>query len=271
MDKNTKILLVGCGKMGSAMLKGWLDNKHPKKNIHIIEKISANTLPATTYENPAEIEKGWKPDVIVFAIKPQEADFALPEYAKFTNALFISIMAGKSIASMQKHLGKKAAIVRAMPNLPASIGMGITAYVANKSVTAHQKEISYQLFNAFGTAIEVQKEAAMDAVTAISGSGPAYLFYFIECFVQAAKKVGLEEHTARVLAMATIRGSAGLVNEKLQNQNFNDIQQLRKDVTSKGGTTEAALDVLMDKKSGLLQLLTRAVNAAKNRSKSLSS
>ncbi|NDF12434.1 MAG: pyrroline-5-carboxylate reductase [Proteobacteria bacterium] len=264
MSKTTKILLVGCGKMGSAMLKGWLEAGYKKEHIRVVDE-AASRLPVKSYDKPSAIERTFKPDVVVFAIKPQVAAEVLPLYAGYKGALFLSIMAGKTIATMKRKLGNNAAVVRAMPNLPAMVGEGIS--VATGKVSTAQRATALALLRSVGQAEWVAKEELMDAVTAVSGSGPAYVFHWVEAMHKAATDMGLPTNVAEALVKQTLKGSVALMADS----NIKEIQQLRKDVTSKGGTTEAALEVLMNTKSGLLQLLSRAIRAAKKRSKSLSS
>lgn len=200
-----------------------------------------------------------KPDVIVFAVKPQQMATLLPAYASRFGVipLYLSIAAGKTLAWLAGHLGKNASIVRAMPNTPALIGEGMTALVAATHVPAAQKNIAEALMGAAGKTLWVEDEAWMDGVTAISGSGPAYVFLFMEALTHAAMECGLSEPVAVELVRQTVRGSALLAEKKA-------FSALRRQVTSPGGTTEAALTVLM-KNNQFEQLLVEATKAAAKR------
>lgn len=267
MAKGKKILLVGCGKMGEALLSGWLSGGAVKSsNIVVVEPIS-DAL--TKYEVKViadinELEGGFIPDVIFFAVKPQIMPDMLPKYREFVGSLFVSIAAGRSLAFLEENLGNNAAIVRAMPNLPALISRGVTVMVRNDNISPMQADICTELLEAVGQAHWVDDEGLMDAVTAISGSGPAYVFYFMECLTEAGIKLGLPKELAESLAYETVIGGAELAHESEHPANI-----LREHVTSPGGTTEAALRVLMSE-NGMKKLLIDAALAAKNRSRELS-
>lgn len=253
-----KILLVGCGNMGGAMLARWQagDIKNTYKFTIVT---SINQQPTTS---------NLTPDIIVFAVKPQTLADILPEYkTRFgVSPLYISIAAGKTINFFAERLGEDAKIIRAMPNTPALVGKAITALCASENVNDAQRQTATKLMEAFGKALWVE-EKNMDAVTAISGSGPAYLFLFLEALTKAGVSVGLEENIAKELAVATVHGSIHLV-EKSTEKTGNDFETLRKNVTSKGGTTQSALEVLMHE-NALEKLLQQAVQAAVKRAKEL--
>jgi pyrroline-5-carboxylate reductase len=264
------LILVGCGQMGSAMLRGWIAGGAAERLI-VVEPAG---LPAALssapeiawYETPAELPDGLAPDAVVFAIKPQIIDDVLPPYRRWTrpSTVFLSIAAGKTIAGLARHLGD-AAIVRAMPNTPAAIGRAITVACANARVTAAQRALCDGLLAAIGDSAWVDDEALMDAVTAVSGSGPAYVFLLIEALAEAGVKAGLPADLALRLAGATVAGSG-----ELARRSEDSPARLRENVTSPGGTTRAALDVLMGA-DGLAPLLERAVAAATRRSRELAS
>jgi pyrroline-5-carboxylate reductase len=202
-------------------------------------------------------------DCIVLAVKPQSMDVVLSSCAKaHTGSLYLSIAAGKTLGYFEKHLGK-AAVVRAMPNTPALIRKGISALCANTYVNAQQKQLATSLLEAAGEVVWLNDEAQMDAVTAISGSGPAYVFLFMEALIAAGLAQELSEEIATKLALHTVRGSV-----KLAMKSDELLADLRKNVTSPGGTTEAALKVLM-KEDGLKALISKAVAAAIGRAKEL--
>lgn len=264
------VLLVGCGKMGGAMLDGWLGRGLlPEQAIIIEPKQTAGEalgcrpglriLPSV-----AALGEGMHPKVVVFAIKPQEVQAALADYQRFVgqDTVFLSIVAGKRIAGFEKGLGA-AAIVRAMPNTPAAIRQGITVAYANALVTQAQRGLCQRLLEAVGEMDWVGDEHLLDVVTAVSGSGPAYIFLFTECLAEAGIKAGLPASLAWRLARVTVSGSGALLRHSSEAPNV-----LRQNVTSPGGTTEAALHALMTG-GGLQVLLDQAVAAATARSREL--
>lgn len=260
------VLLIGAGKMGGAMLQGWLARGLPRDKITVIEPEPDKRLRALGERgltlNPARKAKA---SVIVLGVKPQTAPDVLAAAAKMTakDALVISIMAGRTIAFLEKAFPAGTAVVRAMPNLPASIGRGISVAVANKAVDRRMRNVAAGLLGAVGAVEWVEKEALLDAVTAVSGSGPAYVFLLAEALTSAAISAGLPADLAARLARETIAGSGELLK-----QSSIDAATLRKNVTSPGGTTAAALDVLMGP-GGMETLLTTAVAMATRRSREL--
>jgi pyrroline-5-carboxylate reductase len=258
------ILLVGCGKMGGALLAGW--KKRPSaETIAVIEPMAA-AMPkgVKRYAAIAALPKNFVPAVVVFAVKPQSLAEALPAYIRFAGkAVFLSIAAGKTLRFFARHLGDEAAVVRTMPNTPAAIGRGITVACANPNVTATQQKLCGRLLKAAGEVAWIDDEALLDPVTAVSGSGPAYVFLLIECLAEAGVAAGLPRDLALRLARATVAGSG-----ELARLSSDDASQLRKNVTSPGGTTEAALKVLMAD-NGLAPLMRRAIGAATVRSREL--
>jgi pyrroline-5-carboxylate reductase len=206
------------------------------------------------------------PDAVVFAVKPQVVDEVLPIYRRWARprTVFVSIVAGKTLAGLARHLGP-AAIVRTMPNTPAAIGRGITVGCANPLVTIEQRQLCEHLLAAIGESAWVEDEALLDAVTALSGSGPAYVFLLIEVLAQAGVAQGLPRELALRLARSTIAGSGELARVSEESP-----AELRENVTSPGGTTRAALDVLMAE-NGLEPLIRRAIAAAAARSRELAS
>jgi pyrroline-5-carboxylate reductase len=263
------LLLVGCGKMGGALLRGWLHRGIARRYIvvepgPIAADFAANPqveLLAAADKVPADFATG----VIVLAVKPQVMIEVLPGYGRFAHsgALFLSIAAGKTLGFFARFLGERAAVVRAMPNTPAAIGRGIAVACANAAVAPAQRTLAERLLAAVGEVGWVADEALMDAVTAVSGSGPAYVFLLIECLAKAGVAAGLPEDLASRLARATVAGAGELA--RLSEQSA---AALRETVTSPGGTTRAALDVLMGQEE-LERLLTRAVLAAAMRSREL--
>lgn len=258
------LVLAGAGKMGGAMLTGWLaQGLDPKKVIVVDPYLSGDirTLePKGVRLNPTLREPA---STLVVALKPQtfhEAGNALKDYAS-PQTLVVSIMAGVTVASLEDVVG--GAVVRAMPNTPAAVGRGITVAVPAKSVTADQRAIADALLRATGGVEWVEDEALMDAVTAVSGSGPAYVFLLAEEMAKAGVAAGLPQHLATRLARETVSGSGELLR-----QSDLDSAVLRQNVTSPNGTTAAALGVLMGN-GGFNELLTKAIAAATARSKEL--
>ena len=265
----TEILLVGCGNMGQALVHGWLDQGFNSEDIRVVEpnetvQIELSSTGVQCYDLLERLPNNYSPEVIFFAIKPQIMETTIPAYAKFNStALFISIAAGKTVNFLENHLGTKTAIIRVMPNTPASIRKGISGAFANSNSTEHQKKICHQLMSAVGEFCWLEHEDLINAVTALSGSGPAYVFLFSEYIANAGKLLGLSEELSERLARMTIFGSGALLCHSNESA-----ATLRKKVTSPGGTTEAALDILM-KNNTLKILLEDSILQASARSKEL--
>jgi pyrroline-5-carboxylate reductase len=263
------LLLVGCGKMGGALLGGWLERGVAARYVVVEPGPGAepfrNRPGVEALGSPAMLAPGLNPDVVVLAIKPQMMTAALGEYRRFAagDALWLSIAAGKTLAFFTRALGEAPAMVRAMPNTPAAIGRGISVAFAGSRVSAAQRATADRLLAAVGEVAWVEQEGLLDAVTAVSGSGPAYVFLLIECLAEAGIAAGLPADLAQRLARATVAGAGELARLSPESA-----AQLRENVTSPGGTTRAALDVLMAE-NGLDPLLTRAVLAATKRSREL--
>lgn len=270
LSVNGTVVLAGAGKMGTALMQGWLARGLPASSIIIQEpSLSAETA-AVVKEHGLRVAAELSaldapPAVIVAAVKPQVMDDVFAPLAKLAGpeTVVLSIAAGRSIASFEKHLPKGTAVVRAMPNTPAAIGRGITGAVGNAHLTDAQKSVCSALLGAVGDVVWVPDESLIDAVTAVSGSGPAYVFLLAECLAEAGVKAGLSADTAMQLARATVSGAGELLHQLPL-----DAATLRKNVTSPGGTTAAALSVLM-RDDQLQALLTEAVLAAKERGRVL--
>ena len=263
------LLLVGCGKMGGALLSGWLDRGIAPADIEVIEPDPAGADIAReagirVYAGPAALPADFRPQTVIFAVKPQILDGVAPEFRRFAapGTLFLSIAAGKAISFFEGALSAEAAIVRAMPNTPAAVGRGITVACANAAGAA-RRDAATALLGAVGEVAWIEDEGLMDAVTAVSGSGPAYVFLLIECLAKAGAAAGLPAELADRLALATVAGSGELARLATDPP-----ARLRENVTSPGGTTAAALEVLMGAE-GLCPLLDRAVAAAAGRSREL--
>jgi pyrroline-5-carboxylate reductase len=261
---DSTILLVGCGKMGGALLAGWLDRGMKPADIRVVEPAPIREKRVAVVTKAGGLPKEFKPDAIVFAVKPQSLDEVAPAYRSYADqAAMLSIVAGKTIASLARHLGDRAAIVRSMPNTPAAVRRGITVACANARASAAQRAICESLLQAVGEVAWVEDETLLDPVTAVSGSGPAYVFLLIECLEKAGVEAGLPAALAAKLARATVSGSGELA--RLSEESA---AKLRENVTSPGGTTAAALQILMGK-DGLGPLMTKAVAAATRRSREL--
>jgi pyrroline-5-carboxylate reductase len=265
---NETVLLVGAGKMGGALLEGWLALGLEPRHAAVLEPQPSRELSALSGRglrlNLAADAVG-EVSAIVIAVKPQTAPEVLPALASYVGAgtVVVSIMAGRTLAFLEQALSRRAAVVRAMPNTPAAIGRGITVAVPNPRVPARQRELVDALLSATGAVEWVADEALMDAVTAVSGSGPAYVFLLAEALAQAGTSAGLPADLAARLARATVAGSGELLARSAL-----DPMTLRQNVTSPGGTTAAALEVLLAP-HGLAQLMERAVVAATVRSRQL--
>ncbi|MBP2311993.1 pyrroline-5-carboxylate reductase [Azospirillum soli] len=270
MAQGCTLLLVGCGKMGGAMLDGWLAAGTASRVV-VVEP--SGVLPDSVKGNPAvsaaagadDLPAGFAPDVVVLAVKPQVMDAVVPTYKGLVRpgTVFLSIAAGKTIGYFERLLGDKAAVVRSMPNTPAAIGRGMTVAVPNTAVTAAQKTLCDALLGAVGEVAWVDDESLIDPVTAVSGSGPAYVFLLVEALAKAGEASGLPADLAMRLARATVSGAGELLR-----QSTAPAADLRKAVTSPGGTTQAALEVLMAG-DGLQPLLDTAIAAATKRSREL--
>jgi len=266
-----RILLVGCGKMGRALGTGWLARGLPPNNLLAVEPDNSNATAANAegiavVARPEDLYPDFTPDWTVLAVKPQVLA-AAAAYAQFSaTSHYLSIVAGKTLTELTALLGQDARVVRAMPNTPVAVGRGITATVAGEGVLPAAREKCTALLAAVGDVVWLDEETMMDAVTAVSGSGPAYVFLLIECLSEAGRQAGLPTGLAGRLALATVAGAGELA--RLSEE---DAATLRQNVTSPAGTTEAALEVLMDMKVGFQPLLTSAIAAAARRSKELAS
>jgi pyrroline-5-carboxylate reductase len=245
------LLLVGCGKMGGALLAGWLAGDIVAAGVSVVEPQGAGAVDQKGVEVVADADSlaaGLDPEVIVFAVKPQQMADVLPQYRRFAkpSTVFLSIAAGTPIRVFEAHLGADAAIVRAMPNTPAAIGQGITVVCPNANASEAQSGLAQALLAAVGEVVAVDDEALLDPVTALSGSGPAYVFLLVEA-----------------MAEVTVAGAGQLALQGPETPST-----LRENVTSPGGTTYAALQVLMAE-DGLQKLMTAAIAAATDRGREL--
>ncbi len=259
------LVLLGCGKMGSAMLAGWLDHGLPAASVWVIDPKPSGWLKNQGVNINTPLPEA--PAVVLVAVKPQMMGAALPAIQALGggDSLFISVAAGTSIATFEQVLGGSTPIIRAMPNTPAAIRQGITALIGNARASDDDLELAENLLTAIGETVRLDDEAQMDAVTGLSGSGPAYVFHLIETLAAAGEKQGLSHDLAMRLAKSTVAGAGALAMASDE-----DPSQLRVNVTSPKGTTQAALEVLMHEEQGFPDLLHRAVKAATDRSKELS-
>jgi pyrroline-5-carboxylate reductase len=262
------IILIGAGNMGGAMLAGWLKSGISGADLLVIDpgpppamaKLIADNGARHVTAAPADLKAG----VLFLAVKPQMMAAVLPPLKGLVGpeTVVVSVAAGTTLSFMQSHLGD-AAMVRAMPNTPAMIGRGVTGAFANGAVSAVQRELVHNLLKVSGPVEWVETEADIDAVTAVSGSGPAYVFYLVECMAEAGRKAGLQADLAMRLARETVAGAGELLH-----QSPDDASKLRQNVTSPGGTTAAALNILMAD-DGMQPLFDKAIAAARKRAEEL--
>jgi pyrroline-5-carboxylate reductase len=257
------LLLLGCGNMGHALLKGWLQKGVDQSALQVVEPAGRVDLPAE--QAHSAVPDGLAPRVVVIAVKPQIISQALSPLGPrlMPDTLVISIAAGVSLATLSGLLGGHDRLVRAMPNTPAAIGAGITAAVVAKGVAEADRALAEQLLSAVGVTRFIADEKQMDAVTALSGSGPAYVFHLLECLTAGGVSEGLPEVMAAELALETVLGAALLAKQSRQSPAV-----LRAQVTSPNGTTQAGLDVLMAP-NGLAPLIRHTLSAAAHRSREL--
>jgi len=266
---NTTICLVGAGNMGGAMLAGWIEGGIPAQNVTVIDPSPRPDMAArlakwkiNCIDRPVE---GYTPDILIIAVKPQIMDKVLPSLAAMVGSqtLCVSVAAGTGIKLLEMHLGD-GAIVRVMPNTPALLRRGISVGFANSATSEKSKADIQTLLEAIGKFAWVNKESEIDAVTAVSGSGPAYVFYLAECMAKAGEAEGLSPELANLLARETIAGAGEMLSKLPESSAV-----LRENVTSPNGTTAAALGVLMAE-PGMSDLVAKAIHAARKRSEELS-
>jgi pyrroline-5-carboxylate reductase len=262
------IVLVGAGNMGGAMLTGWLKSGVPGASVIVVDPGPSAAMLTLIGDAGAthatSLTDGVKAGVLFLAVKPQVMEAVLPalKVAVGPETVVVSVAAGKTLAFLESHLGE-AAMVRAMPNTPAMIGRGVTGAFANSRVGKQQRELVHNLLKVSGPVEWVPGETDIDSVTALSGSGPAYVFYLVECMAEAGRKLGLQADLAMRLARETVAGAGELLH-----QSPDDASRLRQNVTSPGGTTAAALAVLMAE-NGMQPLFDEALEAARKRAHEL--
>lgn len=262
------VVLIGAGNMGGAMLSGWLKSGVPGSAVVVVDPGPSPAMMSTISDAgathvtavPADLKAG----VLFLAVKPQMMEAVLPAVKNVVGpqTVVVSVAAGKTLAFLERHLGE-AAMVRAMPNTPAMVGRGVTGAFANPRVSAKQRDGVNALLRVSGPVEWVPAESDIDSVTALSGSGPAYVFYLVECMAEAGRKLGLQADLAMRLARETVAGAGELLH-----QSPDDAARLRQNVTSPGGTTAAALSVLMAE-DGMQPLFDEAIAAARKRAEEL--
>lgn len=270
MSQTLHILLLGCGKMGSAMLRGWLNDPELNAQFTIIEPYEAavSWLPETdNVSHFLDIQTAAGADLApvdfaLLAVKPQMMEEAAADLKQLTHheTAYLSIAAGLSASWLAARLGSEARILRAMPNTPAAVGAGITALFSTAMVSDAQVALATNLLGAIGDVVHLPEESLMDAVTALSGSGPAYVFKLVEVMAAAGQRLGLPDAMAQKLARQTVIGAGALMQAV-----DDDAATLRQNVTSKGGTTAAAL-AMFDHDEALARLVADAMQAAHDRS-----
>lgn len=260
--QNPKILFIGGGKMGGAIIEGLLAKGHPAADLAVVDP-ALPTFAGAQVAASADLLQNFKPDAAILAVKPQMMGDVLPPLADtLSGSLLVSIAAGKSLDFFAEIFGSETRIVRAMPNLPAAIGAGMTGWIGNENLKPEDRTLAQTLLSATGQAHELDTEDQIDAWTAIAGSGPAYVFHFLECLSAAAEDLGFRKDLSDALAAQTLLGSA-----QLADQSAESFSTLRENVTSPGGTTAAGLEKLMPH---LPDLLKETAQAALNRAKELS-
>ncbi len=264
------LLLVGCGKMGGALLAGWLERGVAARDVTLVEPNPSAVTDfarrgATVVDAVADLATDSSFALILLAVKPQKMDEVMAPLARLIRpgTLVLSIAAGKTLGYFRQHFGDSAQLVRAMPNTPAAVGRGMSVLIAGPGVTAEQKQQAETLMAAVGETAWVEDEAMIDVVTAVSGGGPAYVFLLAEMLAEAGRASGLPQDLAERLARVTVAGSGELLHQSSESP-----AQLRQNVTSPAGTTLEALKVMMAD-DGLQPIVTRAIAAATRRSREL--
>tara|TARA_B100001146_G_scaffold143367_1_gene125754 strand:- start:2313 stop:3155 length:843 start_codon:yes stop_codon:yes gene_type:complete len=274
-NKNN-ILLIGCGEMGTSLLKGFLSSSCLPKNIQVVEKHIAQAKKIKKHfrvkviNSIQSIENNFVPEIVIFSIKPQIMDRVLPNYKNYlekwkrSNPLVISLAAGYRLNNLRKIFGTNYNFIRIMPNLPVEYQQGIIGAFAKKKLSHRHRSFCEILFASLGYFVWVQNERTLDSLTAFSGSGPAYVFYFCECLEKAALELGFNSKMAFYMSRFLILGSSSILEKSDQSSEY-----LRKRVTSPRGTTEAAIKVLLKGKR-FEKIIRKAIFAARSRAKKLS-
>ncbi|GBR44574.1 pyrroline-5-carboxylate reductase [Neokomagataea thailandica] len=268
---STSILLAGCGKLGGALLDGWLASPNPPRMVVLDRHKNCDNENVTIIRSADSVPDDFAPDIIVLAVKPAVADDVITSLTqtlgqRLENAAFLSVMAGRTCASLSaaaQKAGQKCPTLRAMPNTPSTIGAGVSGLYAAPDCTEAQTRLCHDLLSAVGDVVEVSEEKDLLGVTALAGSGPAYVFLLAELLEKAGQAHGLSAETARRLARGTIYGAGRMLNELPD-----DAETLRKAVTSPNGTTAAALSELMQEEAWP-RAVDKAISAAVHRAEEL--
>ena len=269
LERCGPVVLVGAGKMGGALLEGWLARGLPAGQVYVQDPAPPEECAAIISSNAIVLNKPLNdipdPVLVLLAVKPQVMDQVLDSVKGLVRpgTAFLSIAAGRTVESLAQRLGADTAVIRTIPNTPAAIGRGITVAFAGDNVSDAQRKLATDLLTAVGDVVWVDDEGLIDAATAVSGSGPAYVFYLVECLAQAGVAAGLDKDAAARLARVTIEGAGELLHQSALAP-----ETLRKNVTSPGGTTQAALEVL-SRDGGLPDIMRDAVLAALKRAREL--
>ncbi|MCI5049504.1 MAG: pyrroline-5-carboxylate reductase [Rickettsiales bacterium] len=270
ISESNPLLLVGCGNMGRALANCWRSSLLEEEEMTIIAPTESkrveitHALGSTCYDDITSLPSDYAPAAIVLAVKPNIVGSVLEvvkEQFDHIRPLVISVIAGKTLGYFSERLWPMARVARIMPNTPSTIGLGMSACCATEAISDEDKETLIDLMKSVGEYLWLDKESDIDAVTCVSGSGPAYVFYFLECFIEAGKKAGLDDKAATLLASQTLRGAA-----ELAFQSDEGAAKLRQNVTSPNGTTQAGLQQLMNASGTLSELLEKTTQAAKARS-----
>lgn len=272
MLSQIKILLVGCGSMGSAMVKGWSEAGVGDKNYTIVTPHESSVMPLRAlcdiswFATPGEVPKDYIPDFVILAIKPQSMDKVLKDYRGYAKAgaIIVTVAAGRLLDSYRSTLGENAKLIRVMPNLPVAYNKGMTFGYACPSIESPDLGLAHGLFMALGKMLWLDDENLFDAASAVSGCGPAYLYLLVDALTQAGVAAGLAQDISETLARQTMIGAGTLLDHSTDPAHI-----LKKKVASPGGVTEAALNVLENTESGLPKLMLNAITAAVKRSKEL--
>ena len=269
-DLKGPLLLMGCGRMGGALLEGWLARGVAPEQVHIVEpaegaRDALQDKGVQLYASGDDLSEDLNPAIVLMAVKPQMMDQIIAPVARVLgpDSVILSIAAGTTIAYFEKRFGADRPVVRVMPNTPAAVGRGVSVLVANANVPDSVRSLCADLMSAVGETAWVEDEDLINAVTAVSGGGPAYVFYLIECLAKAGVAAGLPEDLSMQIARATVAGSGELVHQSDQ-----PAGALREAVCSPGGTTLEAIKVLSEE-DGLEPLMARAIDAATRRSREL--
>lgn len=267
-----KILLVGCGSMGSAMIKGWTAAGVGEKNYTVVTPQESSVMPLRArcdiswFPNAENIPAEYQPDFVIFAVKPQYIDGILRDYFCYAlnGAIMVSVAAGKKLESYKPYVGDRAKIIRIMPNLPVAYNKGVCLGYAGGEIDGLDISLTHALFSSLGKMLWLENERSFDAATTISGCGPAYLYLLVDALTQAGIQAGLEPESAEIMARQAMIGAGVMLEHSTESAAI-----LKKKVASPGGMTEAALKVLERPDTGLPQLMIEAINAAVQKSKDL--